>query len=59
MASDMWAVGALCYQMLLNDLPFDDVDEIKMVKLIHGGIVYFPRSVPGQAKDFMQRLLTV
>ena len=58
---DMWAIGVICYTMLIGRPPFESPDVKQTYKKIRAGAFSFPEHVPvcGYAKDFIRRCLTV
>ena len=62
-AIDMWAVGVLCYVLLVGYFPFDDMNKMKLMKKIKKGVVVFDsdywKDISVNAKDFISQLLMV
>lgn len=60
-AIDMWAIGVLCYVLLVGYFPFDDVNKIRLMKKIKKGSVIFDpeywKDISSHAKDFVSQLL--
>lgn len=57
-AVDWWALGVIFYEMMVGFPPFFDKETLNIYKKILKGVVFFPSSVSGQAKDLIRRLLS-
>ncbi|XP_014670876.1 PREDICTED: serine/threonine-protein kinase H1 homolog [Priapulus caudatus] len=62
-AVDMWAIGVITYILLSGEMPFDEESKTRLYRLILKANYNFSgehwRDISPQAKDFIERLLTV
>lgn len=58
-ASDFWALGCVIYQMFVGKPPFQAESQYLLMERIKSGVVEFPVYFPADAKDLVQRLLTL
>ena len=55
---DIWALGVLCYEMILGATPFFDENRSKMFSNIVSAEPYFPPQLDRRIADFISKLLT-
>ena len=54
---DIWALGILCYEMILGATPFYDENKSKMFSNIVSAQPYFPPQLDRRIADFISKLL--
>ena len=54
---DIWALGVLCYEMILGATPFFDENRSKMFSNIVSAEPYFPPQLDRRIADFISKLL--
>uniref|UniRef100_A0A674H0V4 non-specific serine/threonine protein kinase n=1 Tax=Taeniopygia guttata TaxID=59729 RepID=A0A674H0V4_TAEGU len=54
---DLWCLGVLCYELLAGHPPFESPSAADTYRRITQVDLQFPGSVPGGARDLIQRLL--
>ena len=55
--ADIWSLGALCYQMLIGDFPFDAYNMQELVEKIEKGTYSVPTSLSREVVSFLNAML--
>ena len=55
--ADIWSLGALCYQMLIGDSPFDAYNMQELVQKIENGTYSVPTSLSKEVVSFLNGML--
>ncbi|KAJ6254063.1 protein kinase [Anaeramoeba flamelloides] len=57
--SDIWSCGVILYVLLTSELPFNEPNNIDLLKSICMGIYNEPKTLTSLQKDLIKRMLTV